>query len=195
MKKRILYTIIVACAIVLGGCAMAQFANLRHCTFEMGKITDIKWADINLSNVNSVADLSVTNMTKALTALKNKDFVVSCTVNVKTKNATDRLARLIGYDYELFLEDKLVATGSSKDTEYVINPHTTTTIPVPVNIDLVNVIKKKEIGDIINCIRNLNDKGTGKDSNVKVKFTPYASTGKKTVPLAPITLKKTISSN
>lgn len=197
MKKRILISIIVCCIVTLTGCSILQFSNLRNCKFAMAGVKNVTWAGINFSNVSSVRDLSITNMTKALEAIKNLDFTISCDVNVKTENPTNQMARLVGYDYELFLNDntKPVATGSSRDKEYIIPANTTMVIPIPVKMDIVSVVKNKEVGSIINCIKDIQDKGNGTSSDVKVKFTPYLSMGRTPIKLTPITLTKTFQSS
>ncbi len=197
MKKHLLFSILVCCIVALSGCSILQFSNLLNCKFAMAGIQNVTWAGINFSNVNSVRDLSVTNLSKAMSAIKDMDFNITCDVKVKTENTTNRMARLIGYDYELFLDNntKPVATGSSKDKEYIIPANSTVVVPIPVKMDLVSVIKNKEVGSIINCIKNIQDKGNGTSSDVTVKFTPYLSMGKTPARLSPITLTKTFQSS
>lgn len=197
MKKHILISIITCCIVTLTGCSILQFSNLRNCKFAMAGVQNVTWAGINFSNVSSARDLSITNMSKALEAIKNLDFTISCDVNVKTENPTNSMARLVGYDYELFLNDnsKPIATGSSRDKEYIIPANTTMVIPIPVKMDLVSVIKNKEVGSIVKCIKDIQDKGNGTSSDVRVKFTPYLSMGRTPIKLAPLTLTKTFQSS
>ena len=103
MKRNTLFVILCCCIIAFSGCSILQFSNLLNCKFAMSGVRNVTWAGINFSNINSLQDLSITNMTKALDAIKRMDFTVTCDVNVKTENPTNRMARLIGYDYELFL--------------------------------------------------------------------------------------------
>lgn len=184
---------VVTCCLVLfvGGCGIAKVVNLVNCKFSMANVSDITWGGINLSNIKSVSNLSFDNLKKAGTAIKNKDFRVSCNVNVNVKNETKKPAKLFAFDYELFLENSLLATGSSKDKTYDINAGSTRIVPVPVSVDIVDIIKNKEVGNIINFAKNLMDYGTGKESNIKVRLTPYVGTGNKSAKLAPITLNKT----
>ncbi len=197
MKRNFLFSIILCCIVVLSGCSILQFSNLMNCQFAMAGIRNVTWAGINFSDISSPRDLSLTNLTRAMESIRNRDFTISCEVNVRTENSTNRIARLIGYDYELYLDDstKPIATGSSKDKEYIIPAHSTTVIPIPVTMDLVSVIKNKEVGSIINCIRNIMDKGNGTSTDVTVKFTPYLSVGSKPRKLSPITLTKTLQSS
>lgn len=193
LNKKTLLPFLFAVCLVMGGCSVIQFARLANCEFEMDRVADVNWADINLSNVNGLSDLSLSNMTKAAKAIKDKDFNVSFKVMVKVKNNTRNIARLIGYDYELYLEDNFLAKGSSHNVEYYVKPSNTATIPIPVQVNLADVVKKKEIGDIIRCVKNLDGSGSNKESNVAVKFTPYLYVGKKQMKLPAVTLHQTIS--
>ncbi len=157
----------------------------------MANVSDITWAGINLSEINSVSDFSVNMLQKAATALKNKDFNVSANINVNVANESQKVAQLCAFDYELFLEDQMLAQGSNPNKNIVINPHTTTKVPVPIKVNIVQIIKNGQVGDVLNFARNLMDYGNGKESKVKVKVTPYASIKNKSVKLAPISLNKT----
>lgn len=190
--NKISVAVAICClTIFASGCGIAKLVNLINCKFSMANVSDITWAGINISNIKSLSDFSVENLKKAKTALKNKDFAISCNVNVNVKNDTQKPAKLFAFDYQLFLENALLATGSSKDKTYEINPANTVVVPVPVKVDIVDIVKNGEISNIINFARNLMDYGSGKESNIKVKLTPYISSGKKNVKLAPITLNKT----
>ena len=194
MKTLRKFTVIasVFCLVLFaGGCGITQLVNLVNCKFSMANVSDITWAGINLSNIKGISDLSVANLQKAYTAFKNKDFGVSCNVNVNVKNETPKPAKIFAFDYEMFLENAPLVSGSSKDHVYTINPQSTTVVPVPVKADLVSIIKNGEVGNIINFARNLSDYGSGKESNVKIKLTPYLANGNKNMRLAPITLNKT----
>jgi len=194
MYKKIIFTTLAVFVLLCSGCGIMQFANFLKCDFSYDGISNVEWAGINFSNIRNKSDLTVVTAAKAVAAIADKNFVINCDVNVKVKNDTKRIARLIGYDYELYIEDKLAATGSSKNVEYVVNPYSTSVIPVPVRVDLVDIIKKREVGDIINCIRNLTDTGKGEDTKITVKFTPYSSAGKEPRRMRTITLNKTIES-
>lgn len=197
MKRYFLFSIILCCIVALSSCSILQFANLKNCNFAMAGIQNVTWAGINFSNVSSARDLSVTDLAKAMEAIKNLDFKITCDVKVNVENPTNRIARLIGYDYELYLDNKTkpIVTGSSRDKEYLIPANTISVIPIPVKMDLVSMIKHQEIGSIINCIRNIQDKGNGTSSDIKVRFTPYLSMGNNPTRLSPITLTKTFQSS
>ncbi|MBQ3851174.1 MAG: hypothetical protein II751_03590, partial [Bacteroidales bacterium] len=81
--------------------------------------------------------------------------------------------------------------GQNKNHTYTINPNSIQTIPVPIKADIVSIIKNGQVGDVVNFTRNLMDYGNGKESNVKIKLTPYAGTKENSVKLPTITLNKT----
>lgn len=183
--------IVCVMMVLYSGCGLSKLVNLVNCKFSMANVSDVTWAGINLSNIKNVSDLSVTMLQKAATALKNKDFNVSANVNVNVANESQKVAQICAFDYELFLEDQMLAQGSNNNNKIVINPHTTTKVPVPISVNIVQIIKNGQVGDVVNFAKNLMDYGNGKESKVKVKVTPYASIKDKRVKLAPISLNKT----
>lgn len=194
MKKINRTGIIIFCLcgiIALGGCGLTQLINLFKCTFSLAGISDITWAGINLSEINNVRDLSVGNFKKAGNAILDKNYVVRCNVNVNVKNETKRAARLIAYDYQLDLDGMPLASGSSKDKSYTIDAQSVSRVAVPLQVDLLGIIKHGEIDNILNFVRNLKGYGKGKESTVRIKFTPYVSVGGKSMKMAAIILNKT----
>ena len=195
LLKKTLTVIMISCTLLfLGGCGLAQLINLINCKFNLANISDITWAGINLSNIKSVNDLQWSDLQKALVAIKNKDFRIGCNVNVNAKNETEKPAKLCAFDYDLLLEGSSIAQGSSTDRTTIINPQTTTRIAVPLSMDLVQIFRNGDTKNVINLARNMTDYGNGKESNVKVKFTPYINTVNGTgkgAKLPTITLNKT----
>ena len=195
LLKRTLTVILISCTLLfLGGCGLAQLINLINCKFNLANISDITWAGINLSNIKNVSDLQWTDLQKAIQAIKNKDFRIGCNVNVNAKNETEKPAKLCAFDYDLLLEGSSIAQGSSTDRTTVINPKTTARIAVPLSMDLVSIFKNGDTKNVINLARNMTDYGNGKESNVKVRFTPYINTPNGTgkgAKMPTITLNKT----
>lgn len=192
MVKKITVAVAFAALMIVGGaCSLTQLINLINCKFSLANVSNITWAGINLSNIRSVSDLSMANLQKAYNAIKNKDFGVSADINVNVKNETPQPAKLFAFDYELFLENAPLVSGSNREHSYTINGNSTSIVPVPVKADLVSIIKNGEVGNIVNFARNLTDYGNGKESNVKIKLTPYAGNAEKSTKLPTITLNKT----
>ena len=194
LKKTIIILAVTATLLFAGGCGLAQLINLINCKFSLANVSDITWAGINLSNIKSVSDLQWSDLQKAIQAVKNKDFRIGCNVNVNAKNETEKPAKLCAFDYDLLLEGSSIAQGSSTDRTTIINPKTTSRIAVPLSMDLVSIFKNGDTKNVINLARNLTDYGNGKESNVKVKFTPYINTPNGTgkgAKMPTITLNKT----
>ena len=194
LKKLTIILAVTATLLFAGGCGLAQLINLINCKFSLANVSDITWAGINLSNIKSVSDLQWSDLQKAIQAVKNKDFRIGCNVNVNAKNDTEKPAKLCAFDYDLLLEGSSIAQGSSTDRTTIINPKTTSRIAVPLSMDLVSIFKNGDTKNVINLARNLTDYGNGKESNVKVKFTPYINTPNGTgkgAKMPTITLNKT----
>ena len=147
-----------------------------------------------MSNIKSISDLSINDFKAATTALKNKDFNVGCNIKVNVKNSTPRDAKMIAYDYELFLDNASVATGTSDDQSIIIKPNATTPIKVPISVNLVKIFQNKEgeLNSVVKFVKNLKDYGNGEPSNVKIKFSPKFTVGKKMQKFPPFYLSKTV---
>ena len=194
LKKLTIILTVTATMLFMAGCGLAQLINLINCKFSLANISDITWAGVNLSNINNISDLQWSDLQKAYQAIKNKDFRIGCNVNVNAKNETEKPAKLCAFDYDLLLEGSSIAQGSSTDRTTIINPKTTSRIAVPLSMDLVSIFKNGDTKNVINLARNLTDYGNGKESNVKVKFTPYINTPNGTgkgAKMPTITLNKT----
>ena len=194
LKKVIFIFVVYLFTIYFIGCGLVQLVNLINCKFNLANISNITWAGINLNNIKSINDLSFSDLQKAAIAIKNKDFKVACNVNVNAKNETDNPAKLCAYDYDLFLDGNSIAQGSSASKTTLINPQSTTVISVPLTVDLLGIVKNGETKSVVNFAKNLLDYGSGTESNVKIKFTPYISmvnSTSKGTKLPTITLNKT----
>jgi len=133
----------------------------------------------------------MSHLQKAATAILNKDFAISANVNVNVKNETQNIAKLFAFDYDLLLDSSPIASGQNKNHTYTIHPNSTLKVPVPIKADLISIFKNGQVGDVVNFARNLTDYGNGKESNVKVRLTPYAGTSENSIKLPTITLNKT----
>ncbi|MCR4965174.1 MAG: LEA type 2 family protein [Bacteroidales bacterium] len=193
-RKSLIYITMICIAVTVTSCGLSKVVNLLKCSFDMDGITDITWAGINMSKIKSVSDLSVNDLKSAASAIKNKDFNVGCNIKVNVKNSTSRDAKMIAYDYELLIDNASVATGSSEDNSYIIKPNATTPIKVPISVDLVKIFRNQEgeLKSLVKFARNLTDYGNGDPSNVKVKFSPKFTIGKKMQTFPPFILSKTI---
>ncbi|MBR4136232.1 MAG: hypothetical protein IKU03_07490 [Bacteroidales bacterium] len=194
IRKSFIYITMICVAVAVSSCGLSKVVNLLRCSFDMDGITDISWAGVNLSNIKSVSDLSLNDLKNAATAIKNKDFKVGCNIKVNVKNSTPRDAKMIAYDYELLIDNASVATGSSEDNSFIIRPNTVTQIKVPIAVDLVKILKNQEgeLNSLVKFAKNLKDYGNGDPSNVKIKFSPKFSVGKKMQKFPPFILSKTV---
>ncbi|MBR6334048.1 MAG: LEA type 2 family protein [Bacteroidales bacterium] len=192
--KSLIYITMLCVAVAVSSCGLSKVVNLLRCSFDLDGVTDITWAGINMSNIKSVSDLSINDLKSAATAIKNKDFRVGCNVKVNVKNSTPRDAKMIAYDYELLIDNASVATGTSDDQSIIIRPNATTPIKVPIAVDLVKILRNQEgeLNSLVKFAKNLKDYGNGDPSNVKIKFSPKFTVGKKMQKFPPFILSKTV---
>ncbi len=190
MKKII---IVMLLPFILGGCAIQQALNMANLKYQMGDVVNITWAGINLSKVKSVNDLSVADAAKATAALLSKDYNLTFNVNVIAKNSTDKPAGLHGFDYQVLLDGRSMVDGSNPKININVSPNGgRQTIPIPVRINLKEVLKEQTLESVVNLAKQLTDYGSGHPSKVAVKFRPYIKVGDSSMKLSYITLDKTL---
>lgn len=190
MKKIIT---VIGLVLLLSGCALQQALNMANLKYQMGDVVNITWAGINLSKVKSVNDLSVTDAAKAAAALLRKDYNITFNMNVIAKNSTDKPAGLHGFDYQLLLDGRSIVSGSNPKININVSPNGgRQTIPIPVRLDLGEILKEQTLESVVNLAKQLSNYGTGAPSDIALKFRPYIKVGDSSVKLSYITLDKTL---
>ncbi|HRT13493.1 MAG TPA: hypothetical protein P5134_02665 [Bacteroidales bacterium] len=189
MKK---ITILAAIVLLFSGCAIQRALNMVNLQYQMGDIVNINWAGINLSKVKSVNDLSVADAAKAAAAIARKDFTITCNMNVIARNKTSQPAALGGFDYELQLDGKKLIDGSNPKINLSIPPNgTQQIIPIPMRIDIREVLQAETLESFLNLVGQLTNYGIGNPSKVALKFRPYVKVADTNIKMSYITLNKT----
>lgn len=190
MKKIVAVLVL---GLLLSGCALQQALNMANLKYQMSDFANITWAGINLSNIKSVQDISVADVTKATAALLRKDYNMTFTINVLAKNSTPEPAALHGFDYQLLLDGRTIVEGSNPKININVPANGgRQIIPIPVRVNVGDVLKQQTLESIVNFAKQMTDYGSGRPSNVAVKFRPYLRVGDSPVKLSYITLNKTL---
>lgn len=189
MKK---LTIFAAMVLLFSSCAIQRALNMMNLQYQMGDVVNMNWAGINLSKVKSINDLSITDAAKAAAAIAKKDFTITCNMNVIARNKTSQPAGISGFDYELLLDGKKLLTGSNPKINLTIPPNgTNQIIPIPVRVDVREVLQAETLESLINLVKQLTNYGIGNSSKVSLKFRPYVKIADRNVKMSYINLNKT----
>ena len=176
MKKNVLSVlylgVVLTIAGVFSGCqTLKEITNLRNVDFALGQLTNVNLAGINLDNINSYGDIRAGDILKLTGAFTRGELPLSFQLNVEAENPSDNqvAARLVRMDWTLFLEERETISGII-DQERVLNPGEPVTIPVTIELELMEFFDQNA-RDIIDLALALSGEG-GASKNVKLVASP-----------------------
>ena len=185
MKKKIF--ILAALVFLMAGC---EYLNFIKCKYKVDSLSNPTWAGINFSQIKDISDVNAMDLLKVGQAIFNKDYNLQFDFNVLAANQTENAAKILGFDYRLMLDGSELTTGNSNQ-QYSIAPGAEMSIPIRMNVNIMDFITGSNIENLINLTTNLMNYGKGEPSNVTVQFAPLIPLGSKTKQMPYITLNKT----
>ncbi|MDD3910087.1 MULTISPECIES: LEA type 2 family protein [Proteiniphilum] len=181
MKRVIL---IFMASVLLTGCDLISRIGgayqLSQSEYRYHSLDNILVAGINLGNASSI---SVSNLASIATVLaggsSRQNIPFSMTLNMDVTNPNTAAAFLDALDYTILINEMEFATGKM-DIPIRIEPGETKVVPIPVSIDLKNLMNRysqdrvtKEMSDFLGITPN--------STSVTVKLWPKLTVGRKLV--------------
>lgn len=175
------------CVVGFYGCStLTQISNtltsLKKIQFKLSNITALSLNGVTLSGKSAISDFSITDAAKLLQAYNSKSLPVSFTLNVLAKNpntgtggTATALATITGLDWQLYLDDKQTISGDINNAVTVPSSGETTTIPLGMNLDLVQFFADKGYESVVNLALALGG-ASGSTSRVKLTAQPTIKT-------------------
>lgn len=140
---------------LLSSCQMLnQMAALSKCDFKYKSVSDVRVAGINVDDKKNIKDFSVFDATKLLTAVANNQFPLNLKLNIDIKNPNQATAGLEGGEWIFFIDSKEMLRGNVTQ-QLQIPAGGTTTMPMDIQINLKQVLKKESRETIANFGLNL----------------------------------------
>ena len=158
------------------GCqTLKEITNLRNVQFNLGQLTQINLAGVELDNINSYGDIRPTDVIRLTAAFARGELPLSFQLNVEAQNPSDNqvAARLTRMDWTLFLEERETISGVI-DQEHVLNPGDPVTIPVTIELEVLEFFDRNA-RDIIDLALALSGEG-GASKNIKLVARPVVDT-------------------
>lgn len=192
MKKRLLFLCMLT--LLLTGCQqIKETINLVNCKYKVHNASDVTWAGINLSHIHSVNDLSIADLAKATNAILNNDFNLGFNLNVLAVNPTASPASINGFDYILLLDENQLTSGQNASRNIRVEPNGgQEVIPITMNVNVGDFLTNGNIENMINLARNIVNYGDGRESAIKVRFSPWLPLGNSVFKAPYITLNHTL---
>ncbi|MDX1567573.1 MAG: hypothetical protein R3223_07220 [Longimicrobiales bacterium] len=167
-------------SIVVGsGCATIQeMAALRAVDFTLQGTSGGTLAGIPIESTRSYEDLGIGDVARLADALSRRELPLRVTLLVGAANPPDNArARLTELDWTLFLDDRETVSGVV-DREYVLPPGEPVTVPVAVELDLLDFFDRN-LESVVGLA--LAVAGAGEPQRVRLEARPTVQT-----PLGPI---------
>ena len=159
-----------------------SLSSLQKLEFKLDNVNQFNLAGINVSNIGSASDLSLTDGLKLSRAFATKKFPASFTLNVAAKNPNDgsgktkkATATLTSLDWKLYIDGKETIAGVVNESITIPATGATETIPLQINLDLYEFFGNKGYDKILDLALAIGG-ADGSASRLKLDAKPTVST-------------------
>jgi LEA14-like dessication related protein len=146
----------------------------------MGTLENPVLAGVDLSKIVSVKDYSIEQTGKITKSILQGTLPLSFILNVEAKNPNQKNASLNRLEYQAFIDNTRIAAGSVDEHIVIPAGGGIATIPLKVETDILDLLKKEPINTLLNYSLNLADNGK-RPVRVSVKIKPWIAIGDKDV--------------
>ncbi|MCQ2208053.1 MAG: LEA type 2 family protein [Paludibacteraceae bacterium] len=153
--------------------------NMADCKFKFHSVSDVKIGSVDLSNKQTYKSLKLTDVAELMAGYASKKLMLNMNVNMKVHNPNEQVAQLDGMDYILYIDDKQMLEGVTKD-QMRIEANSDANYSLPVTLNLYDAVQDKKLQPMAEFALGLaTDKADA--SRVKVAIKPFFTFGKDTV--------------
>lgn len=168
---------ILLVAILANSCNfLKEISTLGKCEFRVTTLEDPEIAGVDVSHVSSFTDLNLAEMGIISASMLKGDLPLSFTLNVEVRNPNPAMAALNGLEYLAFIDDVEVASGQLDRRIEIPASGGVETIPLRLNTDLIDILKKDSRQALVNFGLNLADAGN-RPTRVSIKIKPTILVG------------------
>ena len=176
-RLSIVILIIIFAAIAVNSCNfLKEISTLGKCEFRVTTLDDPEIAGVDVSQIRSFTDLSFVDMGIISASFLKGDLPLSFTLNVEARNPNPAMAALNGLEYLAFIDDVEVARGNFDSRIEIPANGGVTTIPLRLNTDLIDIMKKDSRQALVNFGLNLADAGN-RPTRISIKVKPTILVG------------------
>jgi len=157
--------------------------NIQRLEFKLGSVKDFSLAGVNLSRVNSLGDLSISQGLKLTNSFRKKELPADFTLMLNAKNPNDGTggsketkATIKNIDWRLFIDGVETISGVVNDNIVVPGTGSAVDIPIRMDLDLYDFFGNKGYDRLINLAMALGG-SKGSSSKITLDIKPTVSTG------------------
>jgi LEA14-like dessication related protein len=163
---------ILLAAISMNSCNfLKEITTLGKCEFRMTTLENPEIAGVDVSKIRSFTDLNFVDMGIISSSFLKGDLPLSFTLNVEVRNPNPAMAALNSLEYLAFIDDVEVARGNLDRRIEIPANGGVTSIPLRLNTDLIDILKKDSRQALVNFGLNLADAGNH-PTRVSIKVKP-----------------------
>jgi hypothetical protein len=178
----------LAFVVALSGCAtLQQLVALRDVDFDIDRLSDVRLAGVDLSNVRSYRDLGVADVGRLTLAVSRGELPMDFRLHLTATNPADNSAdaRLVRMDWTLLLQNRETISGVFAD-ETLLRRGQPTDVPIAMSLDLIDFFEGSA-QDLVELALSLSGQG-GAPKEVTLRATPSVDTS-----LGPISYPRPIT--
>ena len=162
---------------MLGSCSfLKEISTFGKCEFRMSTLEDPELAGVDISRVRSYNDLGFADMGLITASVMKGQLPLAFTLNIEARNPNPAMAALNKLEYIAFIDDVQVASGALNQRIEIPASGGITTIPLRLNTDLIDILKKDSRQTLVNFGLNLADAGN-RPTRVSLKVKPTILVG------------------
>lgn len=177
LRNYIIIPMIILAAISQNSCNfLKEMSTLGKCEFRLTTLVDPEIAGVDVSQIRTFTDMSLVDMGIISASFLNGTLPLSFTLNVEVRNPNPAMAALNRLEYLAFIDDVEVASGQLDRRIEIPANGGVTTIPLRLNTDLINIMKKESRQALVNFGLNLADAGN-RPTRVSIKVKPTILVG------------------
>jgi hypothetical protein len=151
----------------------SQLLNLARCKYKLTNLSNLTLAGVNLEGKSLTNGFTLTETATLGLAFLSGALPLSMNLNVDIRNEQTEPAALTQMDYILALDGTQLTTGSFPRV-FTVAPNTTGTLPIPINIDLNQVLAGQSQTALLNLALTLAGQSQN-PTDIGLRIRPYFS--------------------
>ena len=161
---------------VLSCTYLKELTTLKDCEFRMGTLENPVLAGVDISGIFNLKDFSIEQTGKITKSILLGTLPLSFILNVEVKNPNQKNASLNRLEYLAFIDTVQIASGAMEEHVVIPSGGGIATIPVKVETDILDLVKKESVNTLMNYALNLADDGN-RPVRVNIKIKPWIQIG------------------
>jgi LEA14-like dessication related protein len=155
---------------------LKELSALKECEFRVGTMENPLLAGVDISKIVTIKDYSIDQTTKITRSILQGKLPLSFILNIEVKNPNKKNASLNRLEYLAYIDDVQVAAGATEEHVVIPPDGGVANIPLKVETDIFDLLKKEPVNTLLNYTLNLVDDGD-RPVRVSIKIKPWIQVG------------------